>query len=219
MERVSRIGAGEIRRQEKIGKYYQIEDVLRILEKESIFIGQSGGGITFSGGEPLFQPDFLLEALKACRAGGYHTAVDTSAYSPARDFRAIIPYTNLFLFDIKHLDDSRHFEFTGVSNAGIIENFDTLLQEGADIYARIPVIPGFNDSQDHLRRLKAFLNDRKSSSLKMICLLPYHRPGSSKYGKLGIPLEMNGLKPPSEKRMNELKEYFSDLGIRVKTGG
>lgn len=219
VERISCIGGKEIRRQEKSGRYYSVEDVLQIMEKENIFISESKGGITFTGGEPLNQPDFLLQALKACRAKGYHTAVDTSAYSPSPDFEAIIPYTDLFLFDIKHLDDSKHIEYTGVSNALILENFETLLGSGADIYVRIPLIPGFNDSPEHLGKLKNFLQDRKTERLKMISLLPYHRTGISKYLTFGIPYGMNELKAPSGQRMNELKEYFSDTGIRVKTGG
>lgn len=219
VEEVHKIGEREIRRKEKAGKYYSAEDILRILEKERIFITESGGGVTFSGGEPLYQFEFLLEALKSCKANGFHTAVDTSGYSSPENYQAIIPYTDLFLFDIKHLDDSKHVECTGVSNALIISNFNIISHSRSDIYVRIPVIPGYNDGQDHLERLKNFINDHKTENLKMINLLPYHKTGSSKYRKFGIPYKMNDVQQPARKRMDELKEFFSDTGIKVKTGG
>ena len=159
--RTERVGEKEFSKNEEIGKYYTIENILEILEKERVFIEHSDGGVTFSGGEPMLQPEFLLEALKACKAKGYHTAVDTSGYSSAENYKSIMPFTDLFLFDIKHLDESKHVEFTGVSNKCINENYILLLNSGKDIMVRIPVIPGFNDDYDHLARLKSFLKQQK----------------------------------------------------------
>ncbi len=219
VEESHRIGEKLIKRKENAGKYYSADDLLRILERERIFMTESNGGVTFSGGEPLYQFDFLLEALRACRANGFHTAVDTSGYSSAENYLAILPYTNLFLFDIKHLDDLKHVECTGVSNARILENFDLISGSRSDIYVRIPVIPGYNDSQEHLERLRNFIAAHSTDNLKMICLLPFHKTGSSKYRKFGIPYKMKDLQPPSKQRMNELKDFFSYTGIKVKTGG
>jgi len=216
---VHRIGEKEFRKHEEAGKYYSADDILGILEKERIFITESKGGVTFSGGEPLQQNEFLYEALKACKAGGYHTAVDTSGYSSPESYMAIIPYTDLFLFDIKHLDDLKHVEYTDVSNAWILNNFRLILDSGTDIYARIPVIPGYNDDDDHMEQLREFLVENKSENLKKINLLPFHKVGQSKYTKLGIPYKMSGIQPPSKERMNKLKEYFSETGIKVKIGG
>jgi len=218
-EEAHRIGGKLIKRKEKAGRYYSTDDLLHILEKERIFITESNGGVTFSGGEPLYQFEFLLEALKTCRANGFHTALDTSGYSLPDNYLAIIPYTSLFLFDIKHLDDSKHVECTGVSNSRILDNFDLISGSGSDIYVRIPVIPGYNDSPEHLEKLRIFINDHKTPNLKMINLLPYHKTGSSKYRKFGIPYKMNDIQPPSKQRMNELKDFFSYTGIKVKTGG
>ena len=157
--------------------------------------------------------------LKACRANGYHTAVDTSGHSQPENFIAIIPFTTLFLFDIKHLDDTKHLSCTGVSNSLIISNFRLLLNSGADMYVRIPVIPGYNDDNEHLERLRLFITENKTGTLKRINLLPFHRIGSSKYKRFNIPYRMGDIQQPSKERMNELKEYFSETGIKVKIGG
>ena len=219
VEQVYRIGEKEFRETEEAGKYYSVDDILGILEKERVFISESKGGVTFSGGEPLHQNEFLPEALEACRVNGYHTAVDTSGYSQPDNFRAIIPFTSLFLFDIKHLDDAKHMSCSGVSNLLIISNFRLILDSGSDMYVRIPVIPGYNDDNDHLERLKSFIIEHKTENLKRISLLPFHKIGSSKYRRFNIPYRMGDIKPPSRERMNELQKYFSDTGIKVKIGG
>jgi len=216
---VQRIGEKEFRKTEEAGRYYSIDEILLILEKEKVFINESKGGVTFSGGEPLYQFEFLLETLKACRANGYHTTVDSSGYSLPENYLAIIPYTSLFLFDIKHLDDSKHVECTGVSNSRILENFDLICRSRSDIYVRIPVIPGYNDNQEHLERLRSFIADHSTDNVKMICLLPFHKTGNSKYRKFGLTYKMNDIQAPSKQRMNELKDFFSYTGIKVKTGG
>lgn len=216
---IRKIGTREMGKKTEAGKYYTTDDILNFLEKERIFISQSGGGVTFSGGEPLYQPEFLLESLKRCKETGYYTAVDTSGYSAAKNFNEIIPYTDLFLFDIKHLDDSKHVEYTGVSNKLILDNLRLILRSGTDLFIRIPVIPGYNDDDDHLERLKKFLIINKSENMKKINLLPFHKIGQAKYRKFGVPYKMNNVQPPSVERMNELKEYFSETGIPVKVGG
>lgn len=216
---VQRIGEIEFRKEKKAGRYYSVDEILLILEKERIFINESKGGVTFSGGEPLYQYEFLSEALKACKAKDYHTTVDTSGYAPPENFREIIPLTDLFLYDIKHLDDLKHLECTGVSNAQILSNFKLILGSGTDLYVRIPIIPDFNDDAEHLERLKNFLEENKTENLKKINLLPFHRTGQAKYMKLGIPCKMTGIQAPTKERMNELKEYFSGTGVKVKIGG
>jgi pyruvate formate lyase activating enzyme len=113
--RSDKVGEKEFRNREEAGKYYSVENILEILEKERVFINQSKGGVTFSGGEPMLQFKFLLEALKACKENDYHTAVDTSGYSSEENYKSIIPLTDLFLFDIKHLDEARHIELPASS--------------------------------------------------------------------------------------------------------
>jgi len=219
VEHIEKVGEREFIRMEEAGQFYSVSDIIEILDRERVFINESKGGVTFSGGEPMLQTDFLLEALKACRKNDYHTAVDTSGYSTAENFKMVIPYTDLFLFDIKHMNDSRHIELTGVSNLLIFSNFQLILDSGTDIIVRIPVVPGFNDDPKNLNTLKQFLADSKRENLKKISLLPYHRIGKVKYKKFSIPIRMNNAEQPSRQRMNELKEFFSDTEIKVNIGG
>jgi pyruvate formate lyase activating enzyme len=216
---VHRVGEMEFTRKETAGEYYEVGDILSILEKERIFIESSNGGVTFSGGEPMMQFEFLLEALKACREAGYHTAVDTSGYFPSARLESILPYTSLFLFDLKHLDPGRHMEYTGVPNSVIINNLNMIIRSGAEVMLRIPVIPGINDDAEHLSVLKEFINNLEPGSVRLINLLPFHKTGSAKYLKLKREYRLESVKQPTTTSMNELKEYFSDTGIKIKIGG
>jgi len=217
--RTNRVGGKYFSTEEEVGKYYEAKEITDILDKERVFIDQSGGGVTFSGGEPMLQFDFLLKALTACKANGYHTAVDTAGYSSTENYKAIIPYTDLFLFDIKHLDNARHIELTGVSNKIILENYRMLLKNAKGLIVRIPVIPGRNDCSDHMERMKKFLNDSKTAALKKINLLPYHKIGSTKYKRFNMEWKMEGIEPPAKQEMNLLKEMFSETGVKTKIGG
>jgi pyruvate formate lyase activating enzyme len=217
--RTNRIGNREFISDEAAGKYYSVESVLEIIEKEKVFMKHSNGGVTFSGGEPLYQFDFLLNILKACKESKYHTAVDTSGYSSEENYRAIMPFTDLFLFDLKHLDDSKHLELTGVSNAMILRNFEFLTKSGKDIMIRIPVIPGYNDDRKHMEQLRDYISVNKTTSVKKINLLPFHKIGASKYKRFNIPYKMGGVEPPDKEKMQSLKEFFMETGIKVKIGG
>ena len=204
---------------EEVGKYFSVREIIEILEKDRIFINQSGGGVTFSGGEPLLQYDFLLEALKECKNEGYHTAVDTSGYSSPENYRALIPYTDLFLFDLKHLDNEKHIEMTGVSNKLIMENLLLLSKMASDLMVRIPVIPGMNNNISHMKLMKDLIGSLNKERISKINLLPYHKIGSSKYRKFNRDWKMDGIDPPSGEEMKLLKELFSETGVKVKIGG
>jgi len=216
---IEKIGEKEFRKAEIAGTWCSTDDILKVLDREKIFIRESNGGVTFSGGEPMMQPYFLSDALKACKGNGYHTAVDTSGNSMAENYNRIIAFTDLFLFDIKHMDNKMHTKYTGVSNSLILSNLRLVLESGKDVFVRIPVIPGFNDDVENLEKLKAFLVEIKSENLKRISLLPYHRIGKAKYQKFNIPYRMNGTEPPSRERMKELKKYFEERGIKTCIGG
>ena len=219
VERVDKIGVREFRVKETVGKYYSVKQLLDIAMKDFVFIEESGGGITFSGGEPLLQADFLAEALLTFKSEGIHTAVDTSGHVSVSAFDAVIPYTDLFLFDIKHLDPSLHKKYTGVSNKLILENFNYILTKGKKVIIRIPVIPGFNDDADHLKALRDFVLEKHGANIVRIDLLPFHRSGVTKYRKLGLEDRMKGVQQPSTGRMNELRKYFSESGLDVKISG
>lgn len=219
VERVDRIGEREFRVIEEVGKYYTPGEILTIAEKERIFMEESDGGITFSGGEPLLQPDFIEESLKLFKKAGIHTTIDTSGYTSDDIIRRVMPFTDLFLFDLKHLDSDKHTEFTGVGNKRILENLSLLISEKKKIFLRFPVIPGFNDDENHLKRVRDFASGLDSDSVTGIYLLPYHHIGSSKYKRFKMEYRMGDTGQPSDKRMNELKEYFRESGLKVKIGG
>jgi pyruvate formate lyase activating enzyme len=215
----SRIGNKEFTRDDEVGKYYLVDDVLSIAEKERVFMSQSGGGVTFSGGEPLLQKDFLLEALIALKTKGYHTAVDTSGFSARENFKEILQFTDVFLFDLKNIDEADHIASTGVSNSIILENYRFLLQNAKEVHVRIPVIPGYNDGPGQIKSMIDFIVSTKTSALKKINLLPYHKIGISKYKRFKIPYLMEGVEPPSKEKMLQLKELFLMTGVKVKIGG
>jgi len=219
IRRTNRVGDREFAKNEDVGQYYSVKDILDLLNKERVFIEKSNGGVTFSGGEPMLQTVFLLEALKACKDEGYHTAVDTSGYSSSENFKSVIPYTDLFLFDLKHLDNTRHIELTGVSNRVILENFMRIFESGKDVMVRIPIIPGYNDDNENIKELRKYIEKTNTGTLKKICLLPYHKIGLSKYKRFNIPLRMDNVELPTKERMVQLKEYFSETGIKTKIGG
>ena len=215
----NRVGNMEFSRIEEVGKYYSVPEIISISEKERIFMTQSGGGVTFSGGEPFVQNDFLIEAIKGLKSNGFHTAIDTSGFSLTENFKRAIPYTDLFLFDLKHLDNDRHLALTGIPNGIILDNFRYLMLNAKSVNARVPVIPGYNDSTDHMKAMVDFLLETKTDVLEKINLLPYHKIGSSKYKKFNLPYQMEGVDSPAKERMQVLKELFMETGVKVKIGG
>lgn len=213
-----RIGERSFQREETIGRYYTVAEVMAIVERERIFMEESGGGVTFSGGEPLMQAPFLLALLRACKEQGIPTAVDTSGIAARAAFRRIIPLTDLFLFDIKHLDDEKHRRYTGASNLLILNNLRLIADSGADIWLRVPLIPGYNDDEAHLEQLRQFIKGNHYSNIRQLNLLPYHSI-DTKYGRCGIAFKMEGTKPPSRERMLFLQKSFEEAGIRTLIGG
>jgi pyruvate formate lyase activating enzyme len=215
----NRVGDREFQSIEEVGKFFSGTDIIEILNKERVFIEQSKGGVTFSGGEPMLQLEFLLETLKLCREHGYHTAIDTSGYSTVENYKSILPFTDIFLFDLKHMDDVKHKEYTGVSNNEILHNYRFLIQSGRELMVRIPVIPGFNDDRINLEKMRQFIMETRTANLKGINLLPFHKIGSSKYKRFNLPYRMDNVEQPSTARMMELNLFFSEVGVKVKVGG
>jgi len=184
-----------------------------------VFIEESGGGVTFSGGEPLMQAGFLSEALRVFREEGIHTTVDTSGHAKRATIDTILPLTDLFLFDIKHLDPEKHKKYTGVSNEIILDNYNYILEKGKKVIIRIPIIPGFNDDTEQLEAFRNFVDSQHGANIHRVDLLPYHRIGSSKYRKFKLDYKMQNIEQPSTGRMKELKDFFAGSGVNVKIGG
>ena len=165
------------------GKKYTIEEVMEELEKDDVFFGNDGG-VTFSGGEPFAQPEFLLELLKKCKEKGYHTCIETSGYGNPNYIKDAAQYTDLFLYDCKETDEGKHKEFTGVDNKLILKNLEVLEKEGARVLLRCPIIPNRNDRQDHLENIGKLAN--RMDCIIGVELLPYHPLGLSKSKQLDI---------------------------------
>lgn len=186
------------------GKVYTAHEILEEVIKDKAFYDNSGGGVTFSGGECMLQIDFLLEILKKCKQNGISTAVDTAGHIPFENFEKILPYTDMFLYDFKIFDSEKHKEYVGVGNELILENLAKLLKIGAKVYVRIPVIAGVNDSVEEMQQIKAFLYE--NGKPEKVELLPYHAMGENKYRAIGK--EPKIFKTPDKEKMQELREIF-----------
>lgn len=200
-----------------IGREVEVRDIVDEIEKDRIFFDESGGGISLSGGEPLMQPDFLEALLKEFRKREMRTTVDTCGYAAFDALDRIAENVDLFLYDIKIVDDAKHKEYTGMSNQIIFENLKRLSKKGAKIAVRIPVIPGVNDNEENIQRIAEYLLLLKN--IKYINLLPFHRGGIEKYKRLGKKIPATTLQPPSSEKIRRIKKVLEDSGFLVKTGG
>ena len=207
-------GAGAL---EIVGREMSVAEVMEIIEKDVIFYDESGGGVTFSGGEPLFQVAFLRELLRACRDHSVHTTVDTSGYCSFASFESIAEWVDLFLFDLKVMDDRIHEAYTGVSNRTILENLKRLSAEGKSIVIRIPVVGGVNDEERAMENTARFLQSLRN--LIRVDLLPYHRFGISKYNRLHTPDFFIENFPEVDARIENARKVFVKFGFDVKVGG
>ncbi|MBN1316219.1 MAG: glycyl-radical enzyme activating protein [Anaerolineales bacterium] len=202
---------------EIVGKEMTVAQVMDQIERDVAFYDQSGGGVTFSGGEPLMQPHFLLALLRACRDKEIHTAVDTCGYAAWETIDAIREYVDLFLYDLKLLDEARHREFTGVSNTGILANLIALSKRGHNIVLRVPIIPGISDDPEIIGQIGAFA--AALPQVHPIDILPYHHTAQAKYARLGRTYAFPASRAPSPERMAELARVMQELDLKVNIGG
>ena len=201
---------------EIIGKEMDVKEIMKEIDKDSMFYDESGGGITVSGGEPLLQIDFLNALFDECRKKGIHTVVDTSGYAPREAIEKIRDKVDLFLYDIKIMDDKKHRKYTGVSNRRILENFRRLAENGSDLFVRFPIVPKISDDRGNVTKTAEFVLSR---GIKNICLLPYHRAGIEKYRSLGKAYKLKTTETPSDQKLSLIKEQLEALGLTVKIGG
>jgi pyruvate formate lyase activating enzyme len=188
--------------------------VFAAIERDTPFYDESGGGVTFSGGEPLSQPRFLLDVLERCAARDIHTAVDTCGYAPTRVLRRVAEKTDLFLFDLKCMDPARHVELTGVDNARILENLRTLSALGKAVTIRVPVIPGFTDTNDNLEAIGRFVSTL--SPAPPVELLPHHAVAMDKYRRFGMDGGLSGYTAaPDEHEMRAHAARLDQFGLEV----
>ncbi len=216
--RVNKIGNMEFYDDEEIGREATVDDVMDEVTRDIVAYEESGGGVTFTGGEPFYQFEFLEELLIESRTKKIHTALDTSGYTSRDNMEGILDLVDLFLFDIKHLEDSEHIKYTGVSNALILENLRFILEHGKKTIIRFPVIPGFNDSRINIDKLKAMITLYKQD-LTEIHLLPFHNIADNKYKKLNTMNKLKDVRSIQQIELHPLKEELERLGMKVKIGG
>ena len=201
---------------EMVGEWLTVEQVINIVERDLVYYRNSGGGVTFSGGEPAAQPDFLASCLKRCKDIGIHTALDTCGLVKWSVFEEILPYVDLFLYDIKHMDSEKHKQLTGAGNRLILENLNRISQRGKPIWVRIALIPGYNDSEENLRQIAEFVRPLKA--VEKVTLLPYNPAAGAKYQFIGKNYGLEYLAPHPEERMMAFVEIFSRLGMKAELG-
>lgn len=197
------------------GTDQSVDTVMRRIERDMPFFEESGGGVTVSGGECLCQPEFTTELLKRCKEKGIHTAVDTTGFVPWEAIESVLPYTDVFLYDLKNMDSSLHQQVIGVPNEPILENAKRIAAAGGRLWIRIPVIPMFNDSKGHFDRYGAFLSEIKNA-VDIVQLLPYHKMGVSKHDRLLKKETVFIAEPPTDALMQNRKAQLEGYGLKVR---
>lgn len=203
----------KISEKEVVGKSISLNELLAEIEKERVFFEESGGGVTFSGGEPLLQSEFLIKMLKLCQQNGIHTTIDTSGYASEKVFQKVAVNVDLFLFDLKIINNKDHIKYCGVPIEPILKNLIHLDKINRETIIRFPVIPTITDRSANIKDIIAFLNTLKN--IKKIELLPYHRIAEGKYKKFKIPNNMTGINPPTQKEIQILKEEFRKNNLEI----
>ena len=218
VKNVMKLNGRSFTKEETIGYEISVDQLFAELEKERVFMDESCGGVTFSGGEPLMQPDFLMEILKTCQSSGMHTAVDTSLYASWEKIKVISKFTDLFLVDLKIMDEVKHQSHTGVSNALILDNIKLLATLDVSIIIRIPVIPNLTTSIENITQSISFLQTL-NDKIKEIHLLPFHVTANEKYRRVGMDNPFEKQIPLQKEEIKEIENQYINAGFIVKTGG
>ncbi len=202
---------------EIVGQEVTVAQVMAEIERDVAFYDESGGGVTFSGGEPLLQREFLFALLGACKEKEIHTALDTCGFATWETLDDIREHVDLFLYDLKLMDDAKHRKFTGVSNELILGNLQMLSTRGHNIVLRVPIIPGINDDDENIRHIGMFA--AALPRLNRVDILPYHHIAAEKYNRLNKVYGLPETHPPSDESMAKIARSLRGFGLRVKIGG
>jgi len=203
---------------EMLGSNVSISDLMKQIDNEAIFFDQSGGGVTFSGGEPLMHSEYLLEALKQCGKRMYHRVVDTTAFANQETLLEVATHCELFLIDLKVMDSEKHKKFTGVNNEKILSNITELSKSNCEIIFRMPLIKGVNSDRVNIEKTAKFINSLNGSRT-VINLLPYHKVAEHKLVKMGRANEFIEFEAPSDYDVQEIISTFDSFGISASVGG
>lgn len=216
--RLCRMAYHTFEKQEQVGRWVTVSEVMNMLERERLFQDESGGGVTFSGGEPLMQINFLEALLLAAREREFHTCLDTSGFTTPEKFIRVLPLIDLFLYDLKLMDDEEHHRYTGVSNRPILQNLETTLGAGKPVIIRFPVIPGITDTEKNILQLRNWLTEH-ATAIQRLDLLPYHNIARRKYRRFDQENRLLEVREPSVSQMEQLRVFFKPTGIPVHIGG
>lgn len=204
-------------RAQTVGYDVTVAEVMEQVEKDRVYYRRSNGGVTLSGGEVLAQPKFAASLLCACKQAGINTAIESTACAPFEVIEELLPYLDLYLLDIKHLNSEKHKQFTTKSNDLILENAKKIAKSTTELIIRVPVVPTFNDTVDEIADIAGFA--ARLDGVKEIHLLPYHRLGTDKYAGLGRHYEMDDIQPPDDAKMRRLLDAAKRSGLNCKIGG
>ena len=199
-----------------VGQDISVEEVLDIVERDRAYYSRSGGGLTVSGGECLGQIDFLRDLLRGAKERGINTAIESTGFADYSKIEQLIPYLDVYLMDIKHMDSEKHKLFTTQPNERILENAKKIAQNFKKLIIRTPIIPTFNDTVEEVRAIARYT---KSIGVDEMHILPYHRLGRDKYYGLGRTYSMEEIEPPSKELMNQLLEVVKSEGLKGQIGG
>jgi len=202
---------------EFIGQTMTVDEVVAEIAKDTLFYDQSGGGVTISGGEPLMQPSFLIQLLDACGEQGLHRTVDTSGQADTQTLLETALRTDLFLYDLKHMDPEKHYHYTGVSNDMILTNLKQLSRQGARIIIRLPVIPGINADEENIERTGALA--ATLPGVIGISILPYHCAAEAKYRNLDLKNKAFDIQRPTADVIASVARQLASYNLEVKIGG
>ena len=201
-----------------VGRDVTVKDIMPEILADLPYYRRSGGGVTLSGGEVLCQAEFARDLLKECKNAGLHTAIESAASSSYDKIEMLLPYLDLYLMDIKHMDSKKHKEYTCAPNERILENARRVAESGkCEIIIRTPIVPGFNDTAEDVRAISRFASSLPG--VKEHHLLPYHRLGQVKYEGLGRSYSMAGIEPPTREKMEFLLSVAEESGLKCQIGG
>lgn len=199
-----------------VGEAMSVQEVMSEVEKDRLFYETSDGGVTLSGGELFLQKDLAHSLLLESKSKGFHTAVDTAGNVPWEVFDIVLPYVDLFLFDVKAVNEDKHIKGTGVSTIRILENLKRLSTAGKNIWIRLPIIPEFNDNANDMEEVAVLVQEL--ANIELIELMPFHRLGTAKYESLGLEYACKDYQTPSSEDMSRLVKVFTDRGLVCKNG-
>lgn len=203
---------------EVVGEEYTVDELFEEVEKDIIFFESSGGGVTLSGGEVMLQHDFVYDFAKKCYENHISVDIDTCGYTEFKYYKRILPYVDLFLYDLKIMNKINHKKLIGKSNELILKNLEELNELNANINLRIPIIDGVNSDDENISEIITYLLEKKIK-ITQVNILPYHNIGVYKYEKLNIKYSDIEMKKPTEKKLKDIEKKFKKSGFKTKIGG